>query len=419
MPLKASGWKAAPHRSREGTVLGSRPTAPDPPVRAAMDPTVHRPLDVAIGLQRYFPHGGLQRDALATALACRDRGHRVTLHAQRFEGPLPQGILTRAHPVRGRTNHTRAARFADSWLTALRVVPVDVAVGFDPLPGLDLHFGASRCYAARIRRQRGPWARLTPRFRAFRALERAVYQRGASPRILMLNPEEQPAFELEYSTEPDRFVALDPGVSPDRAASPENAAAGRDLRTALGAAPDHRLLLFLGSDFHNKGLDRALRALAALPEPIRRTTSLLAVGADRPEAPRRLAQQLGVADRVHVEPGRGDVGALLAASDLLVHPARRELGGLVLLEALVAGLPAVCTAECGFASYTARAGAGLVLDAPFRQPSLNDALERLLSAPLDPLREAALAFAAGADLHGMHARIADQIEDAALGRTGR
>ena len=158
---------------------------------------------------------------------------------------------------------------------------------------------------------------------------------------------------------------------------------------------------------------------AALPEPIRRTTSLLAVGADRPEAPRRLAQQLGVADRVHVEPGRGDVGALLAASDLLVHPARRELGGLVLLEALVAGLPAVCTAECGFASYTARARAGLVLDAPFRQPSLNDALERLLSAPLDPLREAALAFAAGADLHGMHARIADQIEDAALGRTGR
>ncbi|MDB4733807.1 glycosyltransferase family 4 protein [Planctomycetota bacterium] len=381
-----------------------------------MDCTAPRALDVAIALQRYFPHGGVQRDALATALECRDRGHRVTLHAQRFDGATPEGIEVRTHLVRGRTNHTRATRFAASWLEAIGDQPSAVTVGFDPLPGLDLHFGASRCYSARIRKERGWWARLTPRYRAFRGLEAAVYGRGAATRILMLNGEEQALFHEEYGTEAERFTPLPPGVSRDRAASPANAVAGRALRREMGIAPGDRLLLFLGSDFHNKGLDRALRAVAALPAPVLRATTLLAVGADDAGGPRRLAAQLGVAERVRVQPGRSDVGALLGAADLLIHPARRELGGLVLLEAMVAGVPTICTAACGFAAHVAKAGAGTVLEAPFRQTQLDQTLAGMLAAPLDALGEAGLVHAARVDLHGMHRRIADEIEAVRLGR---
>ncbi len=383
-----------------------------------MECTAPRALDVAIALQRYFPHGGLQRDALATAIECRDRGHRVTVHAQRFEGAIPPGIEVRSHPVRGRTNHARATSFAASWLEALRGQPAAVAVGFDPLPGLDLHFGASRCYSARVRRERGPWARLTPRFRAFRRLEAAVYGRGSSARILVLNGGEQALFHGEYETEPERFVPLPPGVSRDRAASPANASAGQALRAELGLGPDERLLLFLGSNFHNKGLDRALRALASLPAPLQRATRLLAVGADRPRGSYRLAAQLGVTERVRIDPGRADVGALLAAADLLIHPARHELGGLVLLEAMVAGLPTLCTSACGFAEHVTRAEAGTVLDGPFRQAHLDEALAAMLASPLEPLGEAGLAHAASVDLHGMHDRIADEIEAVGQGRAG-
>lgn len=383
-----------------------------------MDRPAPRTLDVAIGLQRYFPHGGVQRDAMGTALECRDRGHRVTLHAQRVDGSIPPGISVRTYPVRGRSNHARAARFAAAWLAAIEANDVDVAVGFDPLPGLDLHFGASHCYAARIRRERGPWARLTPRFRALRELEHAVYGPGASTRILLLDGGERANFEEEHGTEAGRFSVLDPGVGLDRAASPRNEAAGRELRSDLGLSTEDRLLLFIGSDFRNKGLDRAIRAVAALPGNLRARALLLAVGADRPRAPRRLAARLGVAEHVRIEPGRDDVGALLAAADLLVHPARRELGGLVILEALVAGLPAICTGECGFARHLDRAGAGTVLGTPFRQADLDEALEGMLTAPLGPLGEAALAHARTTRLHGMHARIADEIEAVAVAREG-
>ena len=137
-----------------GPVLGS--SRPSALIRRALPWTVPAPsLDVAIALQRYFPHGGVQRDALATALECRDRGHRVTLHVQRFDGatrrdrgPHPPGPW--AHQP------TRATRFAASWLEYDQ--PSAVTVGFDPLPGLDLHFGASRCYSAAFGRSaaRGP-----------------------------------------------------------------------------------------------------------------------------------------------------------------------------------------------------------------------------------------------------------------------
>jgi hypothetical protein len=44
----------------------------------------------------------------------------------------------------------------------------------------------------------------------------------------------------------------------------------------------------------------------------------------------------------------------LLGADLLIHPAYNENTGTVLLEALVAGLPVLTTAVCGYAHYIAR-----------------------------------------------------------------
>ena len=51
--------------------------------------------------------------------------------------------------------------------------------------------------------------------------------------------------------------------------------------------------------------------------------------------------------------GFGDI------ADLLIHPAYNENTGTVLLEALVAGLPVLVSAVCGYAHYIAEADAGL------------------------------------------------------------
>lgn len=365
---------------------------------------------VTLALLRYFPYGGLQRDALRTAQACLRRGHQVRIHAHGWEGPRPEGVDVRLLSVGGVSNHGRAARFGDALGAALEADPPDAVVGFDKLPHLDLHFAADPCFLARAHRDRGPAYRLTPRYRTFARLESAVFGPGASTRILLIDPRQAPVFAQWHGTPQDRFIHLPPGTDRSRAAGPDAEALRRDARVELGVGDDEHLLLLLGSDFRRKGLDRAIRALAALPAGLRDRTRLLAVGQDDPGDHPQLARRLGVGDRLTILPGRDDVPRLLQAADLLMHPAYVENTGTVLLEALVAGLPVLCTAACGYAHHIETAEAGAVVGEPFHQDDLDAALGRLLVTPRAELRALALDYAARADIYSMHERIVDAIE---------
>jgi UDP-glucose:(heptosyl)LPS alpha-1,3-glucosyltransferase len=68
----------------------------------------------------------------------------------------------------------------------------------------------------------------------------------------------------------------------------------------------------------------------------------------------------------------------MSASDVLIHPARYELAGHVLLEAMACGLPVITTDKCGYAPYIKEAQAGIVLKSPFDQKQLNQVLIRTL-----------------------------------------
>jgi UDP-glucose:(heptosyl)LPS alpha-1,3-glucosyltransferase len=62
----------------------------------------------------------------------------------------------------------------------------------------------------------------------------------------------------------------------------------------------------------------------------------------------------------------------------LAHPARSELAGIVLIEALVAELPVIVTDVCGYANHIHAAG-GAVLPTPYSQDAMNSALAKLLN----------------------------------------
>ncbi|MEE2940979.1 MAG: glycosyltransferase family 4 protein [Planctomycetota bacterium] len=373
----------------------------------------HRPLRLLLAIHRLFPHGGLQRDALRTASECARRGHEVTLVAQSAEMDGPAGVTLHLEPVPGQSNHARAARFG-ARLAALRdALEPDLVVGFDRLPGLDVHFVGDPCYALRARSRRGPLRHLLPRDRAFTALERSVFGPTGARRILLLHPGQGRPFEGVYGTAPERFRVLPPGVGLDRCPGPDAGALRARVRAEVGARDGEALLLQLGSDFARKGVDRAVRALAAQANGTR-AARLMIAGADDPTPIESLATRLGVGDRVRVLGPRDDVPALLQGADLLVHPARSEPGGAVLLEALVAGRPAIATSCCGYATHVQAADAGVVLPEPFAQAALDAALSRLLSEDLAGLGARALTYAsAHPELHDMHGVIVDHLEELA------
>ena len=174
---------------------------------------------------------------------------------------------------------------------------------------------------------------------------------------------------------------------------------------------DATLALGIGIAARLKGFDRTLAAVAAQPK----LHLLLAGSSDRWLAPQ--VAELGLQDRVRLLPYVPNVMDLLNAADLFVHPAREEAGGIVIGEALLAGLPVIVSAVCGYAPVVARSGAGIVLPEPFTPEALSAALTEVTGA-LPAFRERASAQAANLrETRGAWLRcIAEQVEAAAATR---
>jgi UDP-glucose:(heptosyl)LPS alpha-1,3-glucosyltransferase len=358
-------------------------------------------MQLAFCLYKYFPHGGLQRDFMRIAFACQARGHAIRVYTLEWRGEVPEGFEVIVVPVRAITNARRYAKFTDWVARDLAQRPAERVIGFNKMPGLDVYFAADPCYEDKARTLRNPLYRLSGRYRHFSSYERAVFAPDSRTEILMISQLQQPLFVKHYGTPAERFHLLPPGISRDRRA-PTNAAEIRaDFRTEFGLAENDHLLVQIGSGFKTKGLDRSLAAFAALPDELRLRTRLIAIGADEPSAFRRMAASLRLAERVDILQGRDDIPRFLLGADLLVHPAYNENTGTVLLEAVVAGLPVLTTAVCGYAHYIKEAGAGVVLPEPFVQVALNQALKQMLAddAARCQWQASGLAFAEQADIY--------------------
>lgn len=370
------------------------------------------PLDLAFCPFVYHPYGGLERDFLRIAHACERRGHRIHVLTTQWQGTAPTGWqVALLRPGRLRS-HNRVAAFAGLVRERAARCHYHAVVGFNRMPGLDLYYAADPCYAATVRRLRSPLYRLSSRYRGFAAMERMVFEPASHTQILLIAEPEQARFAAQYGTPAARFHLLPPGIDPTRRAPPDAAQVRDAFRLEYALGPEDRLLLMVGSDFRRKGVDRVIRALALLPQDLRRRTRLMVVGSDRAAGYRRLAHRLSLADRVHFLGGRDDVPRFLLGADLLAHPARSENTGTVLLEGVCAGLPVLVSDVCGYACHILRADAGLVIPFPFDDDLLAKTMEQMLAAPerLRAWSENALRYAEVADLYSMPEAAAELIE---------
>ena len=370
-------------------------------------------MHIAFSLFKYFPHGGIQRDLMKMVRECLSRGHQVRIYAGEWNAPLPElDVEVVQVPVRAASNHVRYARFARWVREHLAKQPVDLVVGLNKMPGLDAYYAGDSCYAEKAMTQRGPWYRWLPRYRHFINFERAVFEPEADTQILTIAEVDVPIFRKHYGTPAARFHPLPPGIDADRAAAADAAAVRKAFRAEFEIAGHDLVLLFLGSGFIKKGLDRALRGLAALPAELAARTRMLVVGNDNPAKFRRLAVRLGVGDQVRFFAGRDDIPRFLQGADALVLPAYDETAGMVILEAMIAGLPALVSHNCGYAHYLAEADAGLVADHPFQQADFNALLVELLTSPERARwRDNGLQWATNPEIYRMPVAAVDYFEE--------
>jgi len=291
---------------------------------------------------------------------------------------LAEAAAIRAHPMRERTLAEAGIR--------VEVLPYSVPFDFTTprrIAALASEVGAKVLLqwmnrAGRCGPRRGPWARIG-RLGGYYDLK---YYRGCD--LLVANTEDIRRYIVAEGWPAERVAYV-----------PNFAAAGMQPALSRGrhdTPEDAPLLLAMGRLHQAKGLDVALKAMAALPE------AYLWIAGDGPmeDELKALAQQLGVARRVRFLGWRDDASALYRAADICVFPSRYEPLGNTVIQSWAHGVPVAAAASVGPAALIRDGEDGLLVPVD-EADALAAAVRRLIGDEglRARLREAGLARAAG------------------------
>ncbi len=320
---------------------------------------------IAFAIMKLFRGGGLQRDCVEIARHCRARGHDVVIFTSfkdesDFADDLPVAVL----PIRRSTNHRMLEEFAAAFRWAAALQQFDLTVGFDKLTHLDVLYCADPSIRFRMGKERLRF--LMPRYRVQLALERATFEPGRKTEVLLLSDKQLNEYRQAWHTPPERLSLLPPTLSTARC-RPEYRRNGvrEALRADLGLAPQDWVWIAVGVQPHTKGFDRTISALREFPRARLLVVGLFERSTRAAAALAAWAKRLKLSHRISFLGHREDIPDLMAAADLLVHPARHDTTGTVILEAVVNGLPVVTTSICGYAQHVVAADAGIVINEPF------------------------------------------------------
>lgn len=306
-------------------------------------------MKIAIVRQKYTPFGGAERFVQRALDGLRAQGVEVAVIAREWTGDA-SGVL-RCDPFHlGRT--WRDAGFARCVQRIVAEGRFDLVQSHERIPGCHVFRAGDGVHAtwlelrnrarggiARWLTGRSPWHRYTL------AAEAAMFAHPALRAVICNSRMVKDDIARRFGLPPERLHVIHNGVDLDHFHPGLRDEHRTRLRAELGIAADAPLMLFVGSGFERKGVPTLMRALAGMEN---RAAHALVVGKDRHrKLCEKLAQTLGVDERMHFVGGRQDVRPYYGAADVFCLPTLYDPMPNAALEALACGLPVVSTTTCG------------------------------------------------------------------------
>ena len=376
-------------------------------------------MKLAFCIFKYYPFGGLERNFLRITEECIRRGHDITVYTMKWDGDVPEFITSSGCgivkvPFKGVTNHARCFFYHKNLSAILKKEDFNLVVGFNRMPDLDLYYCADVCFKADIRKRHSFFYRFTPRYRIYSEFEEAVFGPESDSRILSLSDIQCELYKKEYGTSGDRFYPIPAGLEKERIRSAEKVEKRAEVRKELNIEEDDNMLLMIGSDFKRKGVVRSVKAIASLPEELKKKSRLFIIGKGKKDAIETVAGELGLKDNIVFLGTVDDVQNYLSAADLLMHPAVSENTGNAIGEALISGTPVIATSNCGYAFHVKEADAGKVVDGDrYDQQEMNSVLKEILEklpSQRNEWHKNAIKYSDNTDFYSRPTTVADIVE---------
>jgi UDP-glucose:(heptosyl)LPS alpha-1,3-glucosyltransferase len=351
---------------------------------------------LAIVRQKYTAFGGAERFVERALVALRANGVDVSIIAREWQGDQ-QGV--RVDPFfLGRT--WRDAGFARGVQRLMAQKRFDLVQSHERIPGCDIYRAGDGVHATWLELRNKPFDKLAPWHRYTLAAEAEMFRDPGLRAVICNSRMVKDDIARRFGVADERLQVIYNGVDLDAFHPRLREEHGFALRQKVGVGETVPVMLFVGSGYQRKGLPTLLHALSRMS---RSDARLWVVGRDKDESlMRKLAQTLGVDERVLFLGAQADVKPFYGAADVFALPTLYDPFPNAALEALACGLPLVTTTTCGAAELITPAN-GSVIGAG-NVTALAQSLDSLCSrAPT--MRDAARASVAHLDLAQMAAQL--------------
>lgn len=179
-------------------------------------------------------------------------------------------------------------------------------------------------------------------------VEKKLVREGNCQKFIAVSNLTRDIFLQEYNIDPQRVTVIHPGVDLSDYATADKRSIRTDIRNEYGFSSAEPIILFASMNFEIKGLDAIMLSLARLKAKHHRF-KLLVAGKGNVKKYSRLAREANIADDI-VFTGmlsKEKLIRLYLAGDMYVMLSKFDTFGMVVLEAMAAGLPVIVSSKVG------------------------------------------------------------------------
>lgn len=179
-------------------------------------------------------------------------------------------------------------------------------------------------------------------------VEKKLVTQGNCKKFIAVSNLTRDIFLQEYNINPQRVTVIHPGVDLKDYATADRKLIRSDIRKEYGFSSEAPIILFASMNFEIKGLDAIIFALARLKTK-QQGFKLLVAGKGNVKKYTQIAREANIADHV-VFTGplsKGKLIRLYLAGDMYIMLSKFDTFGMVVLEAMAAGLPVIISSNVG------------------------------------------------------------------------
>jgi len=196
-------------------------------------------------------------------------------------------------------------------------------------------------------------------------VEKKLVYEGHCKKFIAVSALTKDIFLREYPIDPGQVAVIHPGVNLTDYAHKKKDDVRRTVRSALGIGAEEPVIIFASMNFEIKGLDDILLTLAQLKKQNDKF-KLIVAGKGNIKKYEKMAKEAQISSNVIFTGvvGKDKLIDLYLAGDLYMMLSKFDTFGMVVLEAMAAGLPVMISSHVGAKDLVQEGENGFIINNP-------------------------------------------------------